>query len=152
MDIVLSTSDEKNQGDNKHLSSEGPAKGVGQFSVVTTYCGTLLLTQGNNYLDLPSSPPQSGLHLHVSLDNNFIEIKAINQYKDYFIPVVGKGCCERNIFIFKNALGRYSINGGWLFIRATGELVIEGKNIGHIEFDYEIANGAALYQFYGFDQ
>ena len=140
------------EGGEDVLSSNGYAEEVGVLSIVSSYRGTLLLTKGNNYLDLPLSPPQLNLHLQATIRENVIEIKAINEFDDYFVPIKGKGNSEGNIFTFENLTGKFSINEGWLFVRATGGVVIEGENIGHLEFDYEVANGITQYQFYGFEQ
>ena len=149
---MLHSQDERDQGDKKVLSSEGHTEEVGQLSIISTYRGTLLLSQGDNLLDLPKSPPQINLHLRASIHNNQIEIKAIDQFKDSFIPIIGNGSSKENIFVFENALGKLAINGGWLFVRATGGVVIEGENICRMEFDYHISNGISSYQFYGFEQ
>lgn len=149
---MLSTTYERNRGDGKVLNNEGSADAVGALSIISSYRGTLLLTKGNNYLDLPLSPPQLNLHLRTTIHHNFIEIKAINQLENNFVPVMGKGCSEGNIFIFENIKGKLLIKEGWLFIRATGVVVMKGEKVGYMEFDYEIANGISQYQFYGFEQ
>lgn len=149
---ILRSMDEENNKSGGILSCPGSAEGVGKLSVISSYRGTLLLTKGDNYLNLPLSPPQLNLQLCATIQQNSIEIKAISQFENSFIPVTGKGCSEGNIFIFENAIGKYSTREGWLFIRATGGVVFKGEGIGHMEFDYVIANGISQYQFYGFEQ